>query len=103
MALAFPLLHWLYIERFRLPPDAVTFWSIGGIALGGLLFNSCFMILLGVWGPILTSVGNLLTIVLVLITDILFSHSGVTLWGILGAVMIVSAFAVLAFDMVQAK
>jgi len=60
-------------------------------------------ILLGVWGPILTSVGNLLTIVLVLMTDILFSHSGVTIWGILGSVMIVSAFGVLAFDMVQAK
>lgn len=121
MVIGFPILHWLSIEEFRLPPDAITFWGIVGIAVGGLIFNSCFMvrtvystmvkslsvvlhqILLGIWGPILTSVGNLLTIALVLITDVLFTHSGVTTWSVLGATMIVSAFAVLAFDMVQAK
>ncbi|KIJ45157.1 hypothetical protein M422DRAFT_30005 [Sphaerobolus stellatus SS14] len=100
---AFPVLHWTSIETFRLPPDAHTFWCIVGIAAGGLVFNASFLILLGVWGPILTSIGSLLTIVLVLITDILFSHSGVTLWGILGAGMIVSAFGVLAFDMMPTK
>jgi len=85
-----PFLHWSGAEVFRVPPNALTVLSIAGIALSGVVFNAGLMvnvsmsisppqdcrftfflqILLGVWGPIIVSVGNLLTIVLVLISDV---------------------------------
>ncbi|KAG5639228.1 hypothetical protein H0H81_005302 [Sphagnurus paluster] len=65
-----PFLHYYGIETFRLPPNITTILAIAGIALSGVVFNAGFMVLLGVWGPIITSVGNLLTIVLVFISDV---------------------------------
>jgi len=58
------------------------------------------MILLGVWGPIVTSVGSLLTIVLVFLSDIIFGGAveTITLWSLGGSGIIVVAFAVLAYD-----
>ena len=55
------------------------------------------MILLSLWGPVVVSVGNLLTIVLVFISDILFGAglSAVTLFSVIGSVGIMAAFAVL--------
>jgi hypothetical protein len=44
LAIGFPLLHWLSVERFRLPPDSITFWCVVAIALSGVFFNSCFMV-----------------------------------------------------------
>jgi hypothetical protein len=46
------------------------------------------------------SVGNLLTIVLVFISDILWGGLAetVTFWSVMGAGVIVSAFGVLAYD-----
>lgn len=44
LAIGFPVLHWLSVERFRLPPDSITFWSVVAIALSGVFFNSCFMV-----------------------------------------------------------
>ena len=87
--IAIPFLHWSGAEVFRVPPNALTVISIAGIALSGVVFNAGLMVnisedistsglliyiflqvLLGVWGPIIVSVGNLLTIVLVLISDV---------------------------------
>ncbi|KAI0308234.1 hypothetical protein B0F90DRAFT_138893 [Multifurca ochricompacta] len=65
-----PVLHYSGYERFRLPHDAIVTFSIAGIAISGLVFNAGLMILLGIWGPIVVSVGNLLTIVLVFLSDI---------------------------------
>jgi len=58
------------------------------------------MILLALWGPVLTSVAILLTIVLVLISDTLFGHARetVTLAGLIGAAMIIGAFGLLAAE-----
>ena len=56
-------------------------------------------ILLGVWGPIVTSVGNLLTIVLTLFSDMIFGTVAMTLGGLVGAGIIVGAFALLVWDM----
>lgn len=57
-------------------------------------------ILLGVWGPILTSVGGLLTIILVFISDVLFVEGFgiITLWNVLGCCMIIGGFTILALD-----
>ncbi|KAG2159841.1 uncharacterized protein EDB93DRAFT_1112213 [Suillus bovinus] len=93
------VLHYYGIEKFGLPSNMVTFVAIAGICITGVIFNAGFMILLGVWGPIVTSVGSLLTIVLTLISDLMLGTVGLTAWGLLGAGMIVGAFAVLAYDM----
>ena len=95
MWIPIPFLHWSGVEVFRAPPNALTVLSIVGISFGGLGFNAGLMVnvsnehistplrlltlssqvLLGVWGPIIVSVGNLLTIVLVLISDV--SHPAI--------------------------
>ncbi|KAF9229261.1 hypothetical protein BS17DRAFT_771239 [Gyrodon lividus] len=94
-----PILHHYQIEEFRFPPNAVTVMTIAGIAISGVIFNAGFMILLGIWGPIVTSVGNLLTIVLTLFSDMIFGTVALTFGGLLGAGMIVGAFGVLVYDM----
>lgn len=96
-----PILHMTGLEPFALPPNMHTALSIFGIAFGGMVFNAGFMVLLGVWGPIITSVGNLLTIVLMLISDIIFGSGleSITLWSLLGSGVIVVAFGILAYDM----
>jgi len=96
-----PLLHYFDIEHFLLPADRTTCFAIVAIAASGVLFNAGFMILLGVWGPVITSVGNLLTIVLVLLSDFLLGSTIdiVTVWSLVGSGLIVTAFCVLAYDM----
>ncbi|KAA1471519.1 hypothetical protein DENSPDRAFT_837527 [Dentipellis sp. KUC8613] len=100
-----PIMHFLGVETFRLPENAHTVLSIAAIAFSGVIFNSGFMVLLGVWGPIITSVGNLLTIVLVYLSDIVFGKAAdvVTIWSMMGAGGIVLAFGILAYDMVQRR
>jgi len=100
-----PFLHYSGAEIFRLPPDFFTVLTIAGIALGGVVFSASFMVLLGIWGPIVVSVGNLLTVVLVLISDCLFGGGTDTLttWSLLGSGGIVLAFGVLAYDMFKKR
>ncbi|PFH54452.1 hypothetical protein AMATHDRAFT_33 [Amanita thiersii Skay4041] len=96
-----PILHYLEIEHFKLPDNLKTVFAIAGISVSGVIFNTGFMILLGLWGPIITSVGSLLTIVLVSISDVVFG-GGVqdfTLLGVIGCSVITAAFSVLAYDM----
>ncbi|KIK96263.1 hypothetical protein PAXRUDRAFT_826138 [Paxillus rubicundulus Ve08.2h10] len=94
-----PILHYYQIEEFRLPPNAVTAIAIAGIATSGVVFSAGYMVLLGVWGPVVASVGNLLTIVLSVFSDLIFGTVPLTLAGALGAGMIVGAFGVLVYDM----
>ncbi|KAF8622464.1 hypothetical protein AX15_006985 [Amanita polypyramis BW_CC] len=95
------LVHYFEIEKFRLPEDLRTSISICGIAAGGIIFNSGLMVLLGIWGPIITSVGSLLTIVLVFVSDVLFGNGiqNFTVWSLIGCSVITAAFGVLAYDM----
>ncbi|KAJ3544357.1 hypothetical protein NMY22_g2804 [Coprinellus aureogranulatus] len=101
LGLIIPVLHMTGVEPFALPPNLKTAASIAGIALGGMVFNAGFMVLLGAWGPIVTSVGNLLTIVLMLISDIIFGSGfeSLTFWSLIGSGVIVLAFGILAYDM----
>ncbi|KAL5495427.1 hypothetical protein ACEPAI_890 [Sanghuangporus weigelae] len=95
-----PLLHMTDIEPFAWPKDLKTLIAIFGICLSALTFLATFMISLGVWGPIITSVGNLLTIVLVIISDLIFGNAidTLTMWTVMGSSMIVCAFAALAYE-----
>ncbi|KAI9063106.1 hypothetical protein FKP32DRAFT_1573007 [Trametes sanguinea] len=98
-----PILDILGVETFEMPRTALTYGVIAGIALTGAIFNAGFMVLLGAWGPIVTSVGSLLTIVLVFLSDAIFGGAveTVTIWSILGCSAIVSAFAILAYDLTR--
>ncbi|KAI1797923.1 hypothetical protein LXA43DRAFT_982644 [Ganoderma leucocontextum] len=100
-----PILHILDIEPFELPHRGITYAAIGGIALSGAIFNAGFMVLLGVWGPVVTSVGSLLTIVLVFLSDAIWGGAvqTVTIWSVLGCSSIVVAFAILAYDMMKGR
>ncbi|KLO17009.1 hypothetical protein SCHPADRAFT_994645 [Schizopora paradoxa] len=95
-----PILHIFNIESFGLPSNPWLLLCVVGMALSGVIFYMCFMILLGIWGPIITSVGNLLTIVLILVIDVAFrdAFETFTAWSLLGSGMIVCAFAVLAYE-----
>ena len=44
LSIGFPVLHWLSVERFRLPPDSITAGCVVAIATAGVIFNSCFMV-----------------------------------------------------------
>lgn len=59
--------------------------------------------LLGLWGPVVVSVGCLLTIVLVLLSDITVGQGVgvITPWNLAGSGGIVVAFGVLVYDMIQ--
>ncbi|KAF7799530.1 hypothetical protein EIP86_010767 [Pleurotus ostreatoroseus] len=98
-----PFLHASGAEKFHLPSDWTTVAVIVAISLSGVVFNAGMMVLLGLWGPIVTSVGNLLTIVLVFISDIMFGGAAetITVWSMLGSAAIVFAFGVLAWDMAK--
>jgi len=98
-----PILQLSHVRNFELPGDPWTAFTILGIAFTGVVFNAGFMILLGLWGPILTSIGSLLTIVLVFLSDIIFGGAveTITLWSLLGCGVIVIAFGVLAYDMMR--
>ncbi|KAJ7576800.1 hypothetical protein C8J56DRAFT_971620 [Mycena floridula] len=95
-----PFLHYYRIEPFRIPPDLATVWEIIGVAAGGVVFNAGIMIFIGLWGPIVTSVGSLLTIVLVFVSDIVFGAglSVLTISSVLGSTMVVAAFGLMAYS-----
>ncbi|KAI0692772.1 hypothetical protein BC835DRAFT_1356036 [Cytidiella melzeri] len=105
LSIPFPILHSLHAENFRLPTDISTISTIAGISLSGVVFNAGLMILLGLWGPVVTSVGSLLTIVLVFFVDIIFGGAveTVTTWSLVGSGAIVVAFGILAFDMAKGR
>ena len=67
--------------------------------------GALLQVLLGVWGPIVTSVGSLLTIVLVFLSDTIFGDASetVTVWSVLGCGSIVVAFGILAYDMTKGR
>ncbi|OCH96120.1 hypothetical protein OBBRIDRAFT_787568 [Obba rivulosa] len=98
-----PILHFCDIAPFQWPSTARQVLVISGIAFTGAVFNAGFMILIGAWGPIVTSVGSLLTIVLMFVSDILFRDAGssITIWSLLGSGCIVLAFGALAYETIR--
>jgi drug/metabolite transporter (DMT)-like permease len=45
MALLFPILDYVGVEKFKLPPDLRTALSVGCVATTGLVFNAGFMVI----------------------------------------------------------
>jgi hypothetical protein len=58
-------LHLSSLEPFSLPSSFSQWTALTTNCLLGIGFNGSFLILLGVWGPVVASVGNLVTILLV--------------------------------------
>ncbi|CAE7232816.1 unnamed protein product [Rhizoctonia solani] len=92
--------NWFGEGGYQFPGDMWTIICVGLIALSGLVFNAGFMILLSLWGPIVASVGNLLTIVLVMLADVILSRdlSVITFWSLIGSGLIISGFAILVWE-----
>ncbi|KAG8997516.1 hypothetical protein FRB90_012494 [Tulasnella sp. 427] len=80
--------------RVELPPSLKVWFYVGLISVTSLIYNAGSLVLLYVWGPVLTAVASLLTIVLVLMCDVLFGNGMQTLTAgtLLGSTMIVGAF-----------
>jgi len=98
-----PVLHYVGAEPFHWPTNWYVTLVISGIAMSGVVFNAGIMILLGVWGPIIVSIGGLLSTVLVFVSDAVFGAGMevVTFWNFMGSVVIVVAFGILAEDLVR--
>ncbi|KAG8761629.1 hypothetical protein FRC14_000013 [Serendipita sp. 396] len=78
--------------------------SIAAIALAGLVWNSGYLVLLSIWGPVLSSVGNLLTIVLMLLVETLFMNSPFpSFFSVIGCGMIAAGFGVLVSELVRGE
>ncbi|KAH9467618.1 hypothetical protein Pst134EA_011256 [Puccinia striiformis f. sp. tritici] len=101
-----PFLHWSGIEPFEIVHDPAIAWMICGIISMGVVFNAGFMILIGLWGPVIASVGNLCTLVLIAIVDhtligaINSDRSSPPPFGMLsflGCISIVLGFSILNF------
>lgn len=52
LAIPIPILDFLGWEKFELPPDGQTTAAIVAVALLGIGFNGSFMVLLGLFGPL---------------------------------------------------
>ncbi|KAG5989101.1 hypothetical protein E4U43_004565 [Claviceps pusilla] len=92
-----PLLHWLNIERFEIP-DPHTCRLILLAVLSNALFSGCFLVLISLTSPVLSSVAALLTIFIVAIADWFLTGQPLSWAAILGGSMIVVAFAALSWS-----
>ncbi|KAG9046263.1 hypothetical protein FS837_004760 [Tulasnella sp. UAMH 9824] len=84
----------------ELPPNARVWLYVGLISMLSVIYNAGSMVLFYIWGPVLTGVAGLLTIVFVLAGDALFGKGMETITAetLLGSTMIVGAFGLLARD-----
>ncbi|BGP42561.1 hypothetical protein JCM10449v2_006573 [Rhodotorula kratochvilovae] len=98
-----PLLQLVGWEDFAWPPVEARLPLVGIIA-SGVVFNGGFMLLISLLGPVIASVANLLTLLLVAAADVLFVPSAppITRSTLLGGGMIVGAFAGLICGEVKA-
>ncbi|TNY20446.1 hypothetical protein DMC30DRAFT_253850, partial [Rhodotorula diobovata] len=98
-----PLLQLVGWEDFEWPPVEAR-WALVGIIASGVVFNGGFMLLISLLGPVIASVANLLTLILVAAADALFVPSAppITHSTLLGGGMIVAAFAGLIAGEVRA-
>lgn len=80
-------------EGFPLIPSIII------LGVSGLTFTTTYLILLSIWGPVLISVGNLLTIVLMLLVEFTIMDAPLpNLKAILGCGMIAGGFGVLLWS-----
>ncbi|KAK9445469.1 Drug/metabolite transporter [Metarhizium brunneum] len=92
-----PFLHWLHIERFEIP-NASTCWLILLAVLSNATFSGCFLVLISLTSPVLSSVAALLTIFIVALADWFLTGQPLSWAAIMGGSMIIVAFAALSWS-----
>lgn len=92
-----PFLHWLNIERFEIP-EASTCWLILVAVLSNAIFSGCFLVLISLTSPVLSSVAALLTIFIVAIADWVLTGQPLSWAAIFGGSMIIVAFVALSWS-----
>jgi drug/metabolite transporter (DMT)-like permease len=92
-----PFLHFLNIERFEIP-DASTCWLILIAVFSNAVFSGCFLVLISLTSPVLSSVAALLTIFIVAIVDWFLTGQPLSWAAILGGSMIIVAFGALSWS-----
>lgn len=94
----FPLLHWTGIEVFEVPKGGLGWGLLVVIAIGGAIYNAGLMTLIGVWGPTVASVANLLTIGLVALADAVWLGHLPDFQTTIGAALICAGFGALLWE-----
>ncbi|CAN6622862.1 hypothetical protein TRVA0_009S00958 [Trichomonascus vanleenenianus] len=91
-----PVLHFTGIEEFELPRGEAALMLFVSL-IGNVLFSGSFLVLMSLTSPVLSSVAALLTTFLVPLVDWLLFGSEIGGSDLLGGVLIILAFALLAY------
>jgi drug/metabolite transporter (DMT)-like permease len=89
-----PILHWIDWERFEWPDVGSWGWIVV-IAICGILYNICYTFVIALISPLFASVGIMLTIPIVALTDWLLQGKTVTSAMVLGSTGILVGFGLL--------
>ncbi|KAI5307329.1 hypothetical protein KEM56_007263 [Ascosphaera pollenicola] len=92
-----PILHYIGLETFEMP-DAHTACVLAISTLSNAVFSGSFLVLISLTSPVLSSVAALLTIFLVAIVDWLIHHVPLGMASVVGGLLIVVAFLLLAWS-----
>lgn len=90
-----PILHITGLETFVLPTGATAWWLFLSVVMNAT-FAGSFLVLISLTSPVLSSVASLLTIFIVAISDWVLTGQPLSLAAIIGGVMIIVAFVMLA-------
>lgn len=92
-----PILHFTGLETFALPTGTTAWWLFLSIIMNAT-FAGSFLVLISLTSPVLSSVASLLTIFIVAISDWMLTGQPLSLAAIIGGIMIIIAFAMLAIS-----
>lgn len=90
-----PLLHITGLETFALPTGATAWWLFLSVVMNAT-FAGSFLVLISLTSPVLSSVASLLTIFIVAVSDWVLTGQPLSLAAIIGGIMIIVAFVMLA-------
>lgn len=92
-----PILHLVGWETFELP-TGYTAWLLFVSVVMNATFAGCFLVLISLTSPVLSSVAALLTIFLVAIVDWMWTGQPLSAAAVVGGCLIIAAFAMLSWS-----
>lgn len=92
-----PILHITGLETFALPTGATAWWLFLSVVMNAT-FAGSFLVLISLTSPVLSSVASLLTIFIVAISDWVLTGQPLSAAAIIGGIMIIIAFLMLAIS-----
>lgn len=92
-----PVLHVLGWETFELP-TGYTAWLLFLSVVMNATFAGCFLVLISLTSPVLSSVAALLTIFMVAVVDWMWTGQPLSAAAIVGGCLIIAAFAMLSWS-----